>query len=197
MANLLSFDQRNFFGSDISLSHLLEPTDLCYVIKSEIGPRLKDSDFEEMYKDGGRPPISPRLMILVLLMQFLESLSDRAASRNLKFRLDWKIAFELPIEFAGIHPTSLTYFRERLIACEKASYAFDRILEYLSEKGLIKAGGKQRIDSTHIVGFVRELTRIELLHETLRLFCLDTENFKMQMDASLISFQEKYIDKIS
>ena len=70
MANLLSFDQRNFFGSDISLSHLLESTDLCYVIKSEIGPHLKDRDFEEMYKDGGRLPISPRLMILVLLINF-------------------------------------------------------------------------------------------------------------------------------
>ena len=71
MANLLFLDQRNFFGSDISLSHLLEPEDLCYVIKEELVPLIKDSDFEDMYKDGGRPPISPRLLVLVLLMQFL------------------------------------------------------------------------------------------------------------------------------
>ena len=81
-------NQRDLFGSDVLLTHLLEPDDLCYVIKEEIGPRLKDSDFEDMYKDGGRPPVSPRLLILVLLMQFLEGLSDRAAVRNLKFRLD-------------------------------------------------------------------------------------------------------------
>ncbi len=75
-------NQCNLFGSDVSLSHLLDSEDLCFVIKEEIGPRLKDSDFEAMYKDGGRPPVSPRLLILVLLMQFLERLSDRAAVRN-------------------------------------------------------------------------------------------------------------------
>lgn len=47
MANLSFLNQRNLFGSDISLSHLLETDDLCYVIKEEIGPRLKDSDFED------------------------------------------------------------------------------------------------------------------------------------------------------
>lgn len=197
MANLLYLDQRNFFGSDISLSYLLDPEDLCYVIKQEIAPLIKDSDFEDMYKNGGRPPISPRLLVLVLLMQFLEGLSDRAAARNLKFRLDWKIAFELSVEFAGIHPTTLTYFRDRLIANEAAFYAFDRILEHLSRKGLIKANGKQRIDSTHIVGFVRELSRIELLHETLRLFCQDVEIYKSEMNENILTHQEKYVDKVS
>ena len=48
-------NQRDLFGSDVLLTHLLEPDDLCYVIKEEIGPRLKGSDFEDMYKDGGRP----------------------------------------------------------------------------------------------------------------------------------------------
>ena len=197
MANLLFLDQRNFFGSDISLSHLLEPEDLCYVIKEELVPLIKDSDFEDMYKDGGRPPISPRLLVLVLLMQFLEGLSDRAAARNLKFRLDWKIAFELSLEFASIHPTTLTHFRDRLIANEAASYAFDRILEHLTRKGLIKANGKQRIDSTHIIGFVRELSRIELLHETLRLFSQDVGIYKSEMDENLLTHQERYVDKVS
>ena len=93
MANLALYDQQNLFGSDVTLAHLLGPDDLCYVIQKEISPLIKDSDFESMYKEGGRPPISPRLLVLVLLMQFLEGLSDRAAARNLKFRLDWKIAF--------------------------------------------------------------------------------------------------------
>jgi hypothetical protein len=62
---------------------------------------------------------------------------------------------------------------------------------------LIKANGKQRIDSTHIIGFVRELTRMELLHETLRLFCLDVEAFKSKMDLTLLTFHERYVDKVS
>lgn len=194
MANLVSYDQQSLFGSDITLSHLLSPDDLCYVIHKEISPLIKDSDFESMYKDGGRPPISPRLLVLVLLMQFLEGLSDRAAARNLKFRLDWKIAFGLAVDFASVHPSTLTYFRERLLTHEKTSLVFDRVLEHLKNVGLVKASGKQRIDSTHVIGAVRELTRIELLHETLRMFCLDAGAFRFTMADSITSLYQHYTD---
>jgi transposase len=197
MANLDHYNQRSFFNSDVSLSHLLEDTDLCFIIKNEIASNIKDTDFEDMYKEGGRPPISPRLLVLVLLMQFIEGLSDRSALQNLKFRLDWKIAFGLPLDFLGFHPTVLTYFRDRLIANAKGSYAFDQILNHLSEIGLIKSGGKQRIDSTHIIAAVRELTRIDLLHETLRLFCLDIEPMRNQLSGSILSSQEKYVEYVS
>lgn len=197
MADLSLFDQRNLFGADLVLARLLEPDDLCSTIKKEISPLFKDSDFEEMYKDGGRPPVSPRLLMLTLLMQFLEKLPDRAASSNLKFRLDWKIAFELPLDFSGIHPTTLVYFRNRLLENKNASLLFDSVVEHLKGCGLIKRGGKQRIDSTHIIGCVRELSRVELFHETLRLFCIDTVPFTVHMDEDLITLHEKYIDKIS
>jgi len=197
MAGLSSYDQCNLFGADLVLGELLGPDDLCSTIKKEISPLIKDSDFEDMYKEGGRPPISPRILVLTLLMQFLERLPDRAASSNLKFRLDWKIAFELPLDFAGIHPTTLVYFRNRLIENEKASFLFDTIVEHLKGCGLIKSGGKQRIDSTHIIGCVRELSRVELFHETLRLFCQDVGQYIHRMDNTLQGFYERYLDKIS
>ena len=124
MADLSSYDQRNLFSTDQTVSGFLEPDDLCWTIKREIVPLIKDSDFEKMYKDGGRTPISPRILVLTLLMQFLERLPDRAASWNLKFRLDWKIAFELAWDFGGIHPTTLVYFRDRLIENEKCCVLF-------------------------------------------------------------------------
>lgn len=197
MANLAHYNQKSFFGSDVTLFHLLEPSDLCFIIKEEIADRIKDSDFEDMYKDGGRPPISPRLLVLVLLMQFIEGLSDRAALQNLKFRLDWKIAFGLTVDFIGFHPTVLTYFRDRLLANSKASYAFDQILKCLTEQGLVKSGGKQRIDSTHVIAAVRELTRIDLLHETLRLFCVDLEGYTDCLAGETLTIQSKYVDKVS
>jgi len=39
----------------------------------------------------------------------------------------------------------------------------------LIELGLIKRAGKQRIDSTHILGYVKEMSRLECAVETLRL----------------------------
>src|SRR5215210_1876337 len=197
MANLSHYDQANLFGANVAYSDLLEEKDLCHIIKNEIAPLLKDSDFEDMYKDGGRPPVSPRILALTLLMQFLERLPDRAASLNLRYRLDWKIAFGLPIDFSGIHPTTLVYFRDRLVQSKKGSFVFDRVLDHLKACGLVKKNGKQRIDSTHIIGCVRELSRIELFHETLRLFCEDITSFKAGMDQNFLSNFERYVDPIS
>ncbi len=42
------------------------------------------------------------------------------------------------------------------------------LLERLTEKGWLKAGGKQRTDSTHVLAAIRNLNRLESVGETLR-----------------------------
>jgi transposase len=195
---LLHLNQKSLFSADRVMDDFLKSDDICFTIQKEIKPLINISDFEGMYQEGGRPPVSPRRVILVLIMQYIERLSDRAAAANLRYRIDWKIAFDLELEFAGIHPTTLVYFRERLLANDRASYAFDKVLEHLGSVGLVKKNAKQRIDSTHVIGLVRELSRIELLHETLRVFCSDIEPYKSQLSSSVLCDQlEYYSDKIS
>ena len=46
---------------------------------------------------------------------------------------------------------------------------FDAAVDLLVELGLIKRKGKQRLDSTHIVGYVKEMSRLECATETMRL----------------------------
>ncbi len=179
------------------LDGFLRQNDLCFTLMNEIAPRIRLEDFEDMYKEGGRPPISPKVLLLVLIMQFIERLSDRAASYNLRYRIDWKIALGVELSFEGIHPTTLVKFRDRLLTNEKASYAFDKIIEYLVKQGLVKRGSKQRIDSTHIVGKVRELSRLELFHETLRLFCSDINELIDEMPQFIRDLYEYYTDEIS
>jgi transposase len=44
----------------------------------------------------------------------------------------------------------------------------DTLLRRLREQGLVKAGGRQRTDSTHVLAAVRGLNRLERAGETLR-----------------------------
>jgi len=179
------------------LRDFLRPDDLCYTLQMEIIPRIKLADFETMYSEKGRPPVSPVVLLVILILQYIEGLSDRAAASNLRFRLDWKIALGLELDYEGIHPTTLVYFRDRLLNNEQASYAFDQVLEHLKEIGLVKKGGKQRIDSTHVIGEVRELSRIELFHETLRLFMEKVKSHKPMMPSMLQEKHDYYISPIS
>jgi hypothetical protein len=48
----------------------------------------------------------------------------------------------------------------------------DLLLAALQDKGLLKAGGKQRTDSTHVISAVRDLNRTELAGEAVRA-CLE------------------------
>lgn len=46
--------------------------------------------------------------------------------------------------------------------------ALDLLLTALKERGLVKAGGRQRTDSTRVLAAVRDLNRLELAGKTLR-----------------------------
>jgi transposase len=119
--------------------------------------------------DNGRPGVEPVILLGVLIFQFLERVPDRQAAELVKYHLGWKLALNLDLNFKGIHHTTLSYFRERLLAKGKADLAMRTIIEGLQAAGLVKQRAKQRLDSTHIVGAVARLSALECVRETLAL----------------------------
>jgi transposase len=74
----------------------------------------------------------------------------------------------LELTDSGFAFSVLSEFRGRLLAHGAERRLFDRLLEQFRERGWIKARGKQRTDSTHVLGAVRLLNRLELVGETVR-----------------------------
>src|SRR5207237_3545893 len=62
----------------------------------------------------------------------------------------------------------LSEFRGRLIDGDAERLLFDVMLERFRRLGLLKAHGRQRTDSTHVLAAVRALNRLELVRETFR-----------------------------
>ena len=107
-------------------------------------------------------------MALVTVFQFLEHLSDRQAADAVRARIDWKYALGLELTDPGFHFSVLAEFRARLVAGQADHLLLDTMLERFKARGLVKARGKQRTDSTHVLGAVRDLHLLELVGETLR-----------------------------
>ena len=84
------------------LNGFLREDDICFTIQNEIAPLINLEDLEDMYKEGGRRPVSPKILLLVTILQYLEKLTDRAAGYNLRYRIDWKFALGLEIERLAI-----------------------------------------------------------------------------------------------
>ena len=124
--------------------------------------------FAALYCATGRGAVPPLLMALVTVFQFLEKVPDRIAAEMVVSRIDWKYALHLPLEYSGFHFTDLYAFRVRLYAQEQERLVFDQLLAKLKALGLIKAKGKMRTDSTHILAVAQRLSQLELVSESLR-----------------------------
>jgi transposase len=137
-------------------------------IRDELGSWYDDGDFAAVYPVRGAPGISPAQLAVVTVLQFTENLTDRQAADEARGRVDWKYCLGLDLADEGFEFTALNGFRDRLLAGGAERVLFDRLLDLLKERGLVKAGGRQRTDSTHVLGRVRDLSRLELAGEAVR-----------------------------
>ena len=69
---------------------------------------------------------------------------------------------------AGFTTRSGAEFRTRLVQGGKEHILLDRLLERCQQRGWLKTRGRQRTDSTHVMGAVKILNQLELVGETLR-----------------------------
>jgi len=132
------------------------------------GALFEDEDFAALFSTEGQPALSPIRLVLVLILQFAEGLSDRQAAEAVRTRIDWKYLLCLELTDPGFHYSVLSEFRTRLIVGSMEQMLLDKLLSHFAEHGLLKARGRQRTDSTHILGAVRTLHRLELVVETMR-----------------------------
>lgn len=137
-------------------------------LRDEFSAIYEDEDFRKLYPARGQPGLAPWRLALVTVFQFLEHLSDRQAADAVRARIDWKYALGLDLTDPGFHFSVLTEFRARLVAGGVEHLLLDRMLERFKARGLVKARGRQRTDSTHVLAAVHDLHLLELVAETLR-----------------------------
>lgn len=138
------------------------------LLRDRLGAVFDDAGFADLYPKLGQPAYAPWRLALVTLMQFREGLSDRQAAEAVRGRIDWKYLLALDLADAGFDFSVLCEFRGRLLRHEATERLLARVLDVAREGGLLKARGRQRTDSTHVLAAVRDLNRVELLGETLR-----------------------------
>lgn len=148
---------------------LLTPSSPYRLVGEQLYEQYDEADFVDWYCAEGKPALSPVLLAFVTAFQYLEGLSDREATEAVRVRLDWKYALHLPLDYLGFNFSVLSEFRDRVIAHNSEARVFDCLLEHLQKRGLIKQRGRQRTDSLAVLTKVRDLNRLELGCETLRL----------------------------
>lgn len=137
-------------------------------MRDELGTFYCDHHFANLFPKTGQPALAPWRLALVTVMQFAEGLTDRQATEAVRARLDWKYALSLSLEDSGFDFSVLSEFRSRLIEGGAEHQLLELMLTHFKTKGLLKAGGKQRSDSTHVLAAIRRLSVLENLGEMVR-----------------------------
>jgi transposase len=96
------------------------PKGTLYVdLRAEFGTLYEDQLFADLYPPEGRPmEVAPWRLALVVVMQYIEGLTDRQAADAVRRCMDWKYALRLDLHDPGFDFTLLHDFRERLLTHE-------------------------------------------------------------------------------
>lgn len=133
-------------------------------------PLIREESFAPLYcDDNGRPNQPVQLVFGVLLLKEIFNLTDTEALEQLEFNLLWQHALAVPVDEAHLCQKTLHNFRTRLLGHDPVRLVFqettDRIIAALGVR--IE---RQRLDSTHILSNIAQLTRLGLFCETVRVF---------------------------
>jgi transposase len=138
-------------------------------IRDRFGALFTDTELLSIYGHAGAPAYSPARLATVTLLQYAEGLSDAQAADAARSRIDWKYLLGLPLADPGFDPSVLSDFRARLIRAGREVQLLAVPLTRFTEAGLLAAGGIQRTDSLQVLAAVRDLSRLELVEETVRM----------------------------
>lgn len=194
--------QRSLFEPDHQFTELFEKNasaDRFRFFADHVLPQIyaMRPQLEEAYcLNNGRPGEEPARLLGVLLLQFMERLPDRQAVDCCQFDLRWKTALGMEAGETAFHSTVLVRFRQRLVDHGLENLAFDACLDAMREAGYLgKKTKRQRLDSTHVIGLVSRMSRLENVRETFRLALEALENVSsLARDPSWTIWWERYVE---
>ena len=153
----------------VRVAHAAYPKGNVYMrVRDELGAIYDDHNFAQLFPNRGQPAEAPWRLLLISVMQFAEGLSDRHAADAVRGRLDWKYMLRLELTYPGFDASILCEFRARLLEGNGEQQILQPLLDVANKHGWLKERGKQRTDSTHVLGAIRTLNRLETVGETMR-----------------------------
>jgi len=165
----LLFSQE-IFDSKIPKNHIL------YRIDQEIDFSFVNETCKDMYSpDLGRRVVNfPEKMFRAEIIQYMYNLSDRQLMQdvNLNILYRWFVGYNLDDNV--FHWTAPGKFRIAL-GKEKHKELFDKILDQLIAKGLIKKNENQSTDATHIIADIAMQTTIGVVKMAVKHLLVTTQ----------------------
>ena len=174
------------------------------VFHREILPMLwaAEADFAALYHPGFGAPNKPVAALLgILILKEFHDYTDEQTLEAVQFNLQWQYALQLGWSQAALCQKTLHNFRERMVKSQTHQRLFHQLTGRIIERFGLDTS-RQRMDSTQVMGAMKQLTRLGLFIKTIEtfLFKLKRMGHRDEQVAALVAqlpkkFHERYLDR--
>lgn len=147
--------------------------------------RKVEDEFADLFDpEMGRPNRPVELVLGTLILKEMSDLTDEEALDALEFDARWWYAFEREPHELHLCQKTLHNFRTRLIENEKSKLPFRRVTDEVIGALGVKVD-RQRLDSTHLLSNIANLSRLRLMCETVRVFLREVKRIDAKIYEAL------------
>jgi hypothetical protein len=129
-----------------------------------------EEDFADLYcRNNGAPNTPVALLLGVLILKDIFDLTDEETLEHLEYNILWQYALDIRFEQAHICRKTLHNFRMKLLQSGRHRKIFNRLTKKIIDLFGLNVG-RQRLDSTHVVGNMKIVGRLGLFVQTIEQF---------------------------
>src|SRR6266540_521090 len=140
---------RGLLDARALVGHLVPEGSMFWFLATHRGELFADEEFADLFPSGrGRPSLPAPVAAAILTLQSLHDLSDAETAEAARCDLRWKVAVGMALDDAGFHPSTLTYWRQRLARSARPHRINEAVKRVVEETGILAGRRRRAVDST-------------------------------------------------
>jgi len=160
---------RKLLDAAALVGHLVPEGSMFAFLAAHRGEVFPDEQFADLFPSGrGRPSLPAPVAAAILTLQTLHDLSDAETAEAARCDLRWKVATGMALDDMGFHPSTLTYWRQRLARSARPHRINEAVKRVVEETGIVAGRRRRVVDSTILADAVATQDTITQLVAAIR-----------------------------
>ena len=160
---------RKLLDAAALVGHLVPEGSMFWFLATHRGELFPDAEFADLFPSGrGRPSLPAPVAATILTLQTLHDLSDAETAEAARCDLRWKVATGMALDDKGLHPSTLTYWRQRLARSARPHRINEAVRRVVEATGVVAGRRRRVVDSTILADAVATQDTVTQLVSAIR-----------------------------
>ena len=160
---------RKLLDAAALVGHLVPEGSMFWFLATHRGELFADQEFADLFPSGrGRPSLPAPVAASILVLQSVYDLSDAETAEAARCDLRWKVAVGMALDDKGFHPSTLTYWRQRLASSARPHRINQAVKRVVEQTGVLAGRRRRAVDSTILADAVATQDTVTQLVAAIR-----------------------------